>query len=487
MEIEDIRGHESLEAWLEGQPIEWARVIATRIALRVVPIAWSIAVLPDDVLEKKFRENLILLTFRANFLSYVYCKYNTNNVTIVRGKDALISAARLGDMFAETVGFSKPALSSAKVSFSSVRSLAVGSSNEVVKSAANASHKATNDVVLATAIWMSIRADLYFLQQEPSNNALANPDSINMGRRQIQTRELMKQPLWMGYYNQNNIIPFRPEGALNEKFNEFTTSRLFYETSFGLITEWYKSIQEGKPSPFGKEAEIAIAKMSPADWGDEDDDRDCIAVMDLVAESVGGARGMRRGDDLDLEEDYEDEKFKASSNKNTKNFFSKETVQKSLGENRTTLILTCHSILLQIQEYKEKIRGNNCLDIEFKGGLMSFLLGIETDIAEIIKFIPNKNEHPSDEDAQVVTSKLERFTNKFKDNLPKYFEPEHLADITPPISIIMGCGGVGALFGGPVGFGIGAFVGKLITNEAKPGHSSEKVKEIFEENESGSL
>lgn len=35
----DIRSREDLRAWLEDKPVNWARAIAVRAALRVLPIA----------------------------------------------------------------------------------------------------------------------------------------------------------------------------------------------------------------------------------------------------------------------------------------------------------------------------------------------------------------------------------------------------------------------------------------------------------------
>jgi len=47
MDVSEIRYGESFEAWLQDKPNEWAQVLAARIALRVAPLAFSVAALPN--------------------------------------------------------------------------------------------------------------------------------------------------------------------------------------------------------------------------------------------------------------------------------------------------------------------------------------------------------------------------------------------------------------------------------------------------------
>lgn len=69
--IEDIKDEKSFRDWLEDKPIEWARVLASRTALRVMPLG---LLAPLDGGSEKDNHPIIDLTlsvFRANLISRV--------------------------------------------------------------------------------------------------------------------------------------------------------------------------------------------------------------------------------------------------------------------------------------------------------------------------------------------------------------------------------------------------------------------------------
>ena len=294
MDVSDIKDRDSFQAWLEDKPKEWAQVLAARVALRVAPIAWSVVALSEDVLEKKHRGNLILFTFRANFISSLARKYPADDmkraasaafaagvfnaaVDVVDAVDAATYAAYAVDAAAYAVDAAAYAVDAA--AYAAMSDAAFGT-------AADAGNAAIN------SFWACIRADRDWLEDLAEGN---------YDYSVTQAQALSNEPLWI-----KSAAPDTLPMALKKKFHEFNESELAQTTSFGLITDWYRSILEGKPSPFSKEAELAIAKMSPEDWGDGDDERDCVAVMDRVAELAGWSRDMTRADDLYLDDDVQE-------------------------------------------------------------------------------------------------------------------------------------------------------------------------------------
>lgn len=257
MDVSEIQDHDRFKAWLRNKPAEWAQVLAARCALRVAPLAWSVDVLSEDVIEKKYRENLMLMTFRANFISSAAHRYPADDMKGAAAFAVIRAAAFVG---------ARDAVNAA------ARAAARAVADDVADAVAHAADAAAN----AAVIWEGIRADCAWLEkhsQEKQINAASN----------VQT--LVNQPLWMKL-----ALPDTLPNWAKAEFHQFNKSDLAQTTSFGLITDWYRSVLQGKPSPFSKEAEIAIAKMSPDDWGDNDKERDCVAVMDRVAEIAGWGR-----------------------------------------------------------------------------------------------------------------------------------------------------------------------------------------------------
>ena len=484
MEISDIKDRDSLKDWLKDKPVEWSLIIGLRMILRHAPLAFTEVAFSEKSLGRQRRANLVLTTFRVMFLAKVFFDYSDKSEEI----NVLFKPSeKFEDAFAnlEDSAYSSPAKFALKAAIDffhafvnpSDRLLFIGQAVENACHAIrlgdvnyqNSPMYAASSIVetqLDNNFWSRIKKDADWLNQFEST-----PSNFNE-----QYTPLMSQPLWLGTEGDIDNHNLRMPDFMINAFDALQASALAQTTSFGLITDWYRSVLQGKKG-FLTSAEKKIALMPKEDW-----EGDPVEVMDRVAAIAGWSRDMTRGGDFYLEDDVEEKPYNASTN-TEKSYFKSGKIKHTLKENKNVALSMCQSLLLQIAEYKEKIRGKNHIEEQTRNDLIAFLNKLEADLKDIVEAVITDGMGINDKTVNRIKSRLNRFNSRFKENLPKYFEPEHLADITPPVSIILGCGSIGALFGGPVGFGIGAFVGKLVTQEAKPGQSSDKVREMYEQEE----
>lgn len=300
MEVSEIKDRDRFKTWLQDKPKEWALVLAARIALRVAPLAWSVAALSEGILEKKFRENLTLLTFRANFISSAARRYPADDMK--RAAADAFGAATANSATTSASSYATAAIVAASAAGNAADAADAAAFNancgaDAYASTDSAMASTSPAYVAASFFWDTLRADCDWLEAVAEGN---DTDSAK------QAQALSNQPLWMKL-----AAPDALPMELEQKFHQFNASELAQTTSFGLITDWYKAAIEGK-SAFGKKAELAIAKMSPEDWGDEDEERDCIVVMDRVEEIAGWSRDMTRGGDFYLDNEEQEELYDAS-------------------------------------------------------------------------------------------------------------------------------------------------------------------------------
>lgn len=323
MDVSEIKDSKSFESWLMGKPIEWSQAIAARIALRVAPLGFSVAALPEEQLAKDYREYLTLLTFRANFISSADRKYTADDMSANAFKAAY--AAKAANAF--NAVYAAKAAYAAIAAANATNTTVIATAIAAAKAAANAArtaadaaaHAAMNDAAFRTAadagnaatntFWSYIRADCAWL--EFSDNRLHDnniPSYEFQHKHKTLAAELSRHSLWVDGFDERGKIKAAdmPEYIL-ENFNVFSNSELAKKTSFGFIVDWYKGLNtyNGRADPknvLTQDAELAIAKMSEDDWGDNDEERDCIAVMDRVAKLAGWGRGS---DGVDGEGDLE--------------------------------------------------------------------------------------------------------------------------------------------------------------------------------------
>jgi len=163
-----------------------------------------------------------------------------------------------------------------------------------------------------------------------------------------------------------------------------------------------------------------------------------------------------------------------------------ERLRARLAEDRTAILLSCASILEQVEDYRERVRGDNRMDPEARERLLAFLDRLAGDVEGIAENVPEREEAPSDEQVEEVASWRDRFVSALGGELDGYLGPEALAKAAVPAGLILTCGTLGALLlGGPIGFGAGTYFGQTLVGHMKPGAAADKIRKEMESPDSG--
>ena len=158
---------------------------------------------------------------------------------------------------------------------------------------------------------------------------------------------------------------------------------------------------------------------------------------------------------------------------------------KATGNSRS-LVLSAASVLSSIGEYQESIKVNNRIAVEHpehREELMRFLVKLQHALSELIETVPGSLEDNELATDREIIKWRKKYWSSLQRELKAYTSPESMAKITLPGSIILGAGGIGAMCGGPVGFGIGVIAGKWVTGEAKAGVVINNVEKALQEAE----
>jgi len=452
-DVPEFENGHGFEAWLIDRPLEWSKAIAVRNALRVLPV---VAANLDGSSPTKRQQSLIQNTWRAMFISWTACIYPSGDLKVVAAAAADTAAFIAA---AETSGADTEAAQTANAASAAARAAAtVGSA--VAAAARSATLSARFAAIAAKTagsdVWKAVAADCQHLQNSKDS--------------------LIVQPLWLVDVRANDRYQVNFPDWVRGPFDKFAESDWVQSTSWGLIVDWYRALLPNgrnlKPhSLFGEKADFEIAMQPDEFWEHEPDE-----IMDAIAEIVeqqGEERvaGIKQDGPNDVD----------PTRSNHRNNLDAEAIGKALSDNRQPLLFSLVLLQQQIAEYREQVRGNNHLDPAFKTELLGFLDGLNKSLEDLADLLPLKSDDPvSDENASAATRWLLLYKARVMEGLKEYCAPENVADTTLPVGVILGCGTVGALVAGPVGFGAGAFFGQLVIRHAKPGTVGDKLKEAIE-------
>jgi KAP-like P-loop domain-containing protein len=245
--LDTISNSKELAAWLEGKPDEWARIVAVRSALRVLPLTFTVFNVGDGVLSTRNKKQLVLQAFRALFLSNVLVVYPSFRDKI--GHATARAATVVGVAAAVSVGSSIAA--TATRAAAAAKATARADTVRAVDAAATAAAK--------VAIWAAVNDDI---------NGLA---------RRHEVKDLLNAPLWWRVLPEWTIAPA----------HQFASNDLVTDGPWGLVLAWYRTFlptaSKDKPrSLFGEDIDIDIAMRDEKFW-----DRDPDEVMKALAKITG--------------------------------------------------------------------------------------------------------------------------------------------------------------------------------------------------------
>ncbi|WP_417676758.1 hypothetical protein [Roseibium sp.] len=249
--VPDINSPEDLETWLSDKPVDWVRVVGTRNALRIFPLSFRLLELPVQMLDVELKQNLILQTFRAIFISWAACKYPAYKLKRSAASAAAANTAALrAAANAGNVVFLSAAASVANAAYAIAAETTAAATAAVSVNAANAGFAAD---ATATAIWQAMNEDCVWLEAKP-------------GRR-----DLIDQPLWFSDVRGDKRFNANFPIWLREPFDAFIKAHWTKSEVRKLISDWYRAILPNgigvaPHSPFGEKATVAIAAQPDTFW-----------------------------------------------------------------------------------------------------------------------------------------------------------------------------------------------------------------------------
>ena len=143
-----------------------------------------------------------------------------------------------------------------------------------------------------------------------------------------------------------------------------------------------------------------------------------------------------------------------------------------LAANREAIALGAASLLEQVAEFSETVRGNNQFDADIKEQYLAFLDRLSAQLNDLMALLPGSGEEATEAQGEGGVRWLRDLKVALSDEATKYAQPENVAGATIPTGIILGCTGIGTLLGMPVA---GAVIGGLVTGQLKPGKAADDL------------
>lgn len=155
--------------------------------------------------------------------------------------------------------------------------------------------------------------------------------------------------------------------------------------------------------------------------------------------------------------------------------------------NKESLILVASLVLIEVEDFRERIRRDNKLDPDSKQKLFEILDEISNGMEEVLEFTPGEDQEDSEVDSSQALEWFSKYRTSFSNKLDEVLDPTLLGETSVPLSIILGCGAIGTLIGGAVGLGAGSVLGHLIARQLKPGQAADKLKDILSNDNDGNI
>ena len=433
VKVSEITDRVSLKSWLLDRPEDETKVfaitIAYRAAMRVLPAYWAWVETSGFAKE---RDLTALPVLRCSLISGVARKMPTPEIKI-----ASTVAAELATATAASSEFASVA--AADSAFASVAA-AESAASPAAESAASSVTASTVADSAAAVLWKQIWNDCEALQNKYT---------------------LLAIPLWNGDENpfQKDWDAVRQSLPIVSPARPEETARGAVPVDWSFWIKWYRDALEGREPDWEMLEEIALIPDEDWEKGPEHINNQVIAGI--------------------VEKYAKKEKADTSiPDTTTPSGAEKKSISQKVAANREALALSIAGVLEQIKEYRERIRKLNSLEPEYKEGLLDFLDRLSKQLSDLLGELPDEGEVVSEEKSAKLVLWWREYKVMFGGKAKAYITPDNIAEATVPAGIILGCTGIGAIFG-PVGATAGGVVGSLITGQIKPGKAAgELMKDL---------
>ena len=140
--------------------------------------------------------------------------------------------------------------------------------------------------------------------------------------------------------------------------------------------------------------------------------------------------------------------------------------------NRDALAVSVAGLLEQLAELKERVRGLNHLDPDFREELLEFIGTFSGKLTELLGELPKPGDQVTDQQAGRLVLWMREYKRLLRVKLAHYASPENITEATVPTGIVLVGTGIGAMLGMPVA---GSIAGGLIANTMKPGQAAKEL------------
>lgn len=454
--IEDIRDRESFKAWLEetNQPRGACVALAARAALRVLPLAWA-----DTERAGKYSA---LPFLRANLVASVAGLAPSSGVaTNPKAANALKAAANA-------------AVNANNWNARRIQTPAAGSARAAASGAADYRSALVPNDAVNCAVWAADAAQAATTRSDDVWAALRSDCAQLVDGRSLRTSPLFPdvQPSWIAnaiqHIHHAHPQSFSDVPNVAETPNIAATGSKESRNWFFWI-DWYQRLLNGREQNWPLLLEIAT--QDDTFWRGSDDE-----VNARIAEILAK---------YGTPEDEPPTGRSDSTSASVEDSEALHQLRRRLAAVHPALTFSTLSVLEQIAEFREEVRSNNYLNSqhpEFRDQLLGFLDRLSSALDLLLKDLPAPENKVTEETAQAALTWRQRYATALSAELATYTAPEAVAKISIPTGLILGLGTVGALVGGPLGFGAAALVGKLLVGHAKAGTAADRIEKMIAPN-----
>jgi hypothetical protein len=415
--IEDL---DQLEAWLEDEDLRMSGAISGRASLRNLPNLMDVA---DRSFGQIHGTSLLLAGLRATLMSVVASSLSSQNMN------------KIQKVAASTRLFTRQAASSIRKFRPSTltQNKAKHAEFSLIESTLSAAH---------SSIFTGQNDPHFSIHIAVVSGPSANIYSDARIGKNCYPHQIFNYPLSLNLKGKDHQL---------HAWETFE-ARPDPDGIWSFWRDWYQGLLTGKPLDW--ELQRRVALIEDAIWE---------AGPEAVAKEIASIQ----------------QAFKAIGHQENKpssaqpvSAATAEAMAQLLQTNRDAISLTTASLLEQIAEFREKMRGNNHLESEFREEILAFLDQLSEKLRNLVEALPAVAETTDTRAGEKAVLWLRDFKAHFFKEAAAYSAPENIAKSAIPTGIILGCTAVGSLVGMPVA---GTVVGGLIPGQLKPGKAADDL------------